>query len=172
MGFLGGVKPLYNKKQLRFRKAKDSSAMKDLLGKEGVSKVLDRASERQEFYDRLKENASGRGVTKNTIRKTLGDFRQSRGNTIDKKEASQLAKALVSGHGFSRKPYIFTKEKSARPKVDRVEALRAGFQERRNNLNAKLKNDGKELKTDNVVKLNSIRNSDESIDLKKLLSKH
>lgn len=167
MGFFGGPKTLYNKKQIKFKKAKDSLAMKDLMSKEGVSKVLDKKEEVQEFYSRLKENASGGGVTQDTIKKTLGDFRQGRGNSLDKKEAAQLAQKLIPDHGFGTKKYIFTKEKNAHPEIDRVTILRKKFLKRRNSLNDNLKNNSETLKENNEAEANSSQNPNESTYFKK-----
>jgi len=103
------TKNLYSKKQIGYGR-KTSKAMKDLLKKQGISKILDKRSEQDEFYNALKEKASG-GITKNEMREVLGHFRYDHGKNIDEHEAERLARIIMP----TGKRYIIEKPKNNSP---------------------------------------------------------
>lgn len=89
-----GPKNIYTKKQIAFTDAKNSSAMKDLLKNQQVSKILDKPEERKEFFGVLKEKARGGGVSVRTLQETLGQLHEGK-KTISKDEAFKLAQAII-----------------------------------------------------------------------------
>lgn len=143
MGFFGQSN-LYTKKQMKYGRVENNAAMKNIMEKEGVSGILDKKSEKTEFFNAIKKEAGSGGLSKDGLKRVLGDLRRGKGKTIDKGEAMKLAKAFFPNRGFGNSPYASRKETKPQSTVlvDRVSQIRLEAAQRRksstiasNNLN-------------------------------------
>ena len=150
---LFGPNNIYQAKQVRFKKAKDSSAMQDLLKKKEVSAVLDKPEEVKEFYDTLRERAGGKGVSVKTLQETLGKLHEGK-KSISEDEAFKLAKAIIP-RGFDH--YRSFSETS--PQESRLDAIRRASAERRDSSVVPPKSlsqgSGQRFKSESNLRMNS-----------------
>lgn len=85
--------------------------MGEVFGNKKISKTLDKAGEKHEFYDLLKKKKEG-GVTKQEMKEVFGDLMAGKGRTISRKEAYAVAKEFF---GDEKVRYIMPKEKGKAP---------------------------------------------------------
>lgn len=87
---------------MRYSDYRKSPAMKDL------NLPLDRKQSRQ-FYDALKKNSGGGGITRDEFRKTLGDLMSNQNDSITKGKVMEIGRIMKKELGDKR--YIMPKPK-------------------------------------------------------------
>lgn len=100
------VKILYSAKSMRHSKASKSPVMKDLLSNKRIAKTLDTKKEQRKFYEALREQAGGGGVTNKVFAKTLGKLKQDTNDAISPKEVGVIRREILGSSSGQYGKYI------------------------------------------------------------------
>lgn len=106
-------------KSVRPKKTKNSRGMRVLMGKKEVAHIVDKMDEKRVFYNALRKRGleSKRGITRNVLKKVLGDIEHS--GEFSYAEMLGLRKNLVGGPMSSNiiREHISKKEETSKETV-------------------------------------------------------